>query len=219
VELTIGIMGGTFDPVHCGHLIVAEEARTQLKLDQVLFVPAGQPWLKATQKVTPAYHRLAMVELAVEDEPSFCPSDMEVFRAGPSYTVDTLQELRHRVGTRAMVYLILGMDAISEIHKWSRPRKLFDMATLVAVPRPGYQGFDLRTLDDIYPGASNRVLVLNSALIAITGVEIRQRVATGQSIKGLTPASVEAYVHKHKLYVGESARKFMHRRSGEGREH
>lgn len=202
MELKIGIMGGTFDPVHCGHLIVAEEARTQLKLDQVLFVPAGQPWLKAVQEVTPAYHRLAMVELAVEDEPSFCPSDMEVIRAGPSYTVDTLLELRHRMGTRAIVYLILGMDAISEIHKWSRPRKLFDMATLVAVPRPGYQGFDLRNLDDIYPGASNRVLVLNSALIAITGVEIRQRVAKGQSIKGLTPVSVEAYVHKHKLYVG-----------------
>ena len=204
IDLKVGIFGGTFDPIHTGHLIVAEEARVRLKLDEVLFIPAGQPWFKAGQRITPAHHRLAMVELAVGSNPYFRPSDMEVIRPGPTYTADTLLELRHRMGSQAMIYLILGTDSLGELHRWHQPQRLFDMATLVAVSRPGYQDFDSSTLDDICPGAAEKVMTLSGPLVEITGADLRQRVAQGLSIKHLAPDSVEAYIHKHRLYVGDS---------------
>jgi nicotinate-nucleotide adenylyltransferase len=201
--LKVGVFGGTFDPVHTGHLIIAEEARVRLELDEVLFIPAGQPWFKAGQTITPAYHRLAMVELAVESNPYFRPSDMEITRPGPTYTVDTLLEVHHRLGPQATIYLILGTDSLGELHRWHQPQRLFDMATLVAVSRPGYQDFDPGTLDDICQGAAENVMMLNGPQVEITGASLRQRVAQGLSIKHLAPDSVEAYIHKHRLYVGK----------------
>ena len=119
--MRIGIFGGTFDPIHNGHLAVAEYVRTEIALDQVLFVPAGQPWFKEGQTVTDAWRRLEMTRLGVADNPHFAVSDMEVRRDGPTYTIDTLTELRGDMGEGAEFYLILGIDALNELHRWRRP--------------------------------------------------------------------------------------------------
>ena len=202
--MKVGVFGGTFDPTHTGHLIIAEEARNGLELDEVLFIPAGQPWFKAARKITPAHHRLAMVELAVGPNPYFRASDMEIARSGPTYTLDTLVELRRQVGPRAKLYVILGLDSLMELNRWHQPERIFDMATLVGVPRPGLQDFDLRTLEAICPGASDKAILLEGPLVEISGVELRQRVAQGLSVKHLVPDSVEAYIHEHGLYADKS---------------
>ena len=128
----IGILGGTFDPIHEGHLMIAESARECLRLDKVIFMPAGRPWLKSDRAVTDPAHRLAMVELAIEDNPRFEVSTMEIERPGPTYTVDTLTELRRRMGG-ADLYLILGMDSVRELGRWHRPERIFELCALVAV--------------------------------------------------------------------------------------
>jgi nicotinate-nucleotide adenylyltransferase len=201
----LGVFGGTFDPIHIGHLIIAEEARVQLGLDEVMFVPAGQPWLKADRTVTDGRHRLAMVELAVASNPCFWALDMEVERPGPSYTVDTLAELRRKLGPDAEIYLILGMDSLSQLSRWRKPERVLEMCTVVGISRPGAEDFNPSTLDAISPGASSRVILLRGPLIDISGTDIRQRVAVGLSIKYRVPEDVEAYIYEQGLYKAASA--------------
>ena len=125
--MRLGIFGGTFDPIHNGHLIVAERVGTEMRLDQVIFIPAGQPWFKEGQTVTDAKHRLEMTRLAVADNPHFAVSDVEVRRDGPTYTVDTLTELRGEVGDGIQFYFILGIDALNELHRWRKPCDVLDL--------------------------------------------------------------------------------------------
>lgn len=197
--MRIGVFGGTFDPIHMGHLIVAEDARAALELDKILLIPAGQPWFKSYRQITEARHRLAMVRLAVEGNPSFDVTDIEVRRTGPSYTVDTLAELRDQYPDAEFI-VILGIDALREIDRWHQPRKLFDLASVVGMARPG-ASLDPSVLNAAIPGASSRMQLVDSTLIDISGTEIRQRVAAGWSIRYRVPAAVERYIHENGLYV------------------
>ncbi len=198
--MKVGIFGGTFDPIHLGHLIAAEEARTVLDLDTVIFIPAGNPWFKVDWHITPARHRVAMVDLAIESNHRFQASDIEIRRDGPTYTVHTLEELRKRLGDDAELYLILGADALRELDRWHEPARLFELATIVGMSRPGSEGFDLNELDAIIPGASERVLWVEGPQIGISGTDIRRRVAEGRSIKYRVPEAVEAYIYQNGLY-------------------
>ena len=198
--MRIGVFGGTFDPIHNGHLAIAEEARSHLDLDEVLVIPASEPWLKAAQPVTAACHRMAMVELAVEPYPSLRASDIELRRPGPTYTVDTLAELRRRLGPAAELYLVLGTDSLVDIAKWHQPWRLFELSSLVGIRRPGSAEFDRGTLDPISPGASAKVKLLEGPMLDVSAVTLRERVSRGLSITEYVPEAVEAYIQQHGLY-------------------
>lgn len=204
--MNVGILGGTFDPVHLGHLIVGEEARVALGLDQVMFIPAGQPWLKSGRCITPAEHRLRMVQLAVDSNPFFRVVDNEVEREGPTYTVATLQELRDQLGGEATLHFIVGMDSLEQFHRWKDPERLLELCRLVVVNRPGHQGVDVNTLVGRFPQAGESLRLLTVPRIEISATEIRRRVAQGVSIRYLVPREVEEYIMEHGLYrnnIGE----------------
>lgn len=201
--MRLGVFGGTFDPVHTGHLIVAEDARAALSLDQVLFVPAGEPWFKSYRRITPARHRLAMARLAIAANPHFSATDIEIARSGPSYTVDTLAQLRLE-RPDADLFVILGIDALREIDRWHQPRRLFQMAQVIGMARPG-ASLDPSVLNAAIPGASDRLRMLDSALIDISGTDIRRRASAGESLRYRVPPSVEAYIRAEGLYSGAAA--------------
>ncbi|MCS7206831.1 MAG: nicotinate-nucleotide adenylyltransferase [Dehalococcoidia bacterium] len=198
--MNIGILGGTFDPIHMGHLILAEEARVRLGLSKVLFIPTGQPWLKAGRPISPGHHRLAMVRMAIEDNPFFEASDMEIRRPGPTYTLDTLRELRAQWGNGPEIYLLLGLDALQDFPRWHQPQRILEMCTLVGMARPGYLDFSPQVLDAVLPGASQRLVLLHGPHIGISGTEIRRRVGMGLSIRYWVPRPVELYIAQHGLY-------------------
>ena len=198
--MRIGIFGGTFDPIHNGHLAVAEYVRAEMSLDQMLFIPAGRPWFKEGQTVTDATRRLEMTRLAVADNPHFAVSDMEVRRNGPTYTSDTLTELRREKGEGVEFYLILGIDALNELHRWRKPCDVLDVATLVGVTRPGAETVDRATLDSIRVGASDEVVIVDGPLIDISAADIRRRISEGLSVRGIIPQAVEDYARRHVLY-------------------
>lgn len=198
--MRIGIFGGTFDPSHNGHLVVAEYVRTEMALDQVLFIPAGRPWFKEGQTVTDAGHRLEMTRLAVADSPHFAVSDMDVRRRGPTYTFDTLTELRGDMGKGVDFYFILGVDALNELHRWRRPCDVLDLATLVGVTRPGAEKVDRAAVDSIREGASDEVVIVDGPLVDISAADIRRRMSEGLSVRGIIPQAVEDYAKRHGLY-------------------
>ena len=197
--MKIGVLGGTFDPIHIGHLIVAEEARIRLGFQEVLFVPAGQPWLKGECDVTPAVHRVEMVRRAIASNPHFRLCTLEVERCGPSYTVDTMTVLRQELGSEAALYFILGRDTLAEFPVWKEPRRLLELCTLVVAPRLGSK--DLKHLEASIPELRERVIQLDMPVIEISSSGIRQRVAQGLSIRYLVPAEVEEYVAEQKIYT------------------
>ena len=198
--MKIGIFGGTFDPIHVGHLMVAEEARVLLDLDQVIFMTAGHPWFKSGQEVTDVRHRIAMVDCATASNAHFSVSDIEASGTGPTYTVETLKELRDNYSSEDQLYLIMGVDSLREVDRWQHPERLFEMATLVGVSRPGHEDFDAASLDAITTDASEKVVMLDGPLVEISATDLRHRVATGVSIKYRVPESVEAYIREHGLY-------------------
>jgi nicotinate-nucleotide adenylyltransferase len=198
-------MGGTFDPIHNGHIVVAEEARARLNLAEVLFVPAGQPWLKEGNPILAAEHRIQMVRLAVADEPNFKLSTVEIDRGGLSYTVDTMTELRTRLGAGDELYCILGWDSLAQFSRWKEPSRTIEMCHVAAVPRPGYSLPDLDSLETTIPGLSQRLTVLDKPEIDISATEIRQRVNRGLSIRHLVPEPVDEYIRQHKLYLLEDS--------------
>jgi nicotinate-nucleotide adenylyltransferase len=190
----VGVMGGTFDPIHHGHLVAAEEARSAFALDRVLFVPAGDPWQKSHEDVSPADDRVAMVEVAIADNDAFDISRVDVDREGPTFTIDTLRALAdERAG--AELYFITGADAILEILTWKDPQEVLRLATFVAVTRPGHDLADLRAL-----GIEDRVVILEIPALAISSTDIRARVADGRPIRYLVPAAVERYIRDRGLY-------------------
>jgi len=196
--MNIGVLGGTFDPIHIGHLVVAEEARVKLGLSEVLFVPAGQPWLKQDRHITPAVHRVEMVRHAIADNPHFRLCTLEVERPGPSYTVDTLTLLQDQLSSESSLFFILGRDTLAELPLWKEPRKVIQLCRLVVPPRLGSR--DLRHLEEAIPGLLERVIQLDMPVIGISSSEIRQRIARGLSIRYLVPLEVAKYIREHRIY-------------------
>jgi nicotinate-nucleotide adenylyltransferase len=196
--VNIGILGGTFDPIHIGHLVVAEEARVKLGLSEVLFVPAGQPWLKQDRDITPAVHRVEMVRRATADNPYFKLSTLEVDRPGSSYTVDTLTLLQDQLSSETSLFFILGRDTLAELPLWKEPQKVIQLCRLVVPPRLGSR--DLRHLEKAIPGLLERVIQLDMPVIGISASEIRQRIAGGLSIRYLVPTAVERYIAEQGIY-------------------
>ena len=191
----IGVMGGTFDPIHHGHLVAAEEARHAFSLDRVLFIPAGSPWQKTSADVTDAKHRFAMVEGAIADNAAFEASRIDIDRDGPTYTIDTLRRVADS-NPGADVHFITGADAILEILTWKDPDVLLGMATFVAVTRPGY---DLQKLDPVR--VRDHVVSLEIPALSISSTDIRRRVAEGRPIRYLVPPAVAAYIQDQRLYA------------------
>jgi len=190
----IGVYGGTFDPPHIGHLILAEAALEQLKLDKVMFVPAGDPWRKADRKVTPAAHRLEMTRLAVQGNAGFEVEDFEVVREGPSYTVETLEILHDHLGKAADLYLILGEDALADVPHWRQPERLVELSTLAVADRRGV------TMPQL-PFDRARVVPFEMPAIDISSTELRERAAKGLSLRYQVPDAVLRYIEANGLYA------------------
>ena len=200
--MKIGVLGGTFDPIHFAHLAVAEAVKTRLSLAEVIFVPAGQPWLKADNFISAAGHRVQMVRLAIAGKPPFRLSTTEIDRPSPTYTVDTMAELREQIGAKDELYFILGWDNLAELARWREPARLIRLCYLVAVPRPGYPLPDLKRLAKDIPGLSPRIIILDKPEVDISATEIRKRVAQGKPINDLVPHAVVEYIKQHRLYLG-----------------
>ena len=199
--MRLGVFGGTFDPIHVGHLKIAVGVRVQLGLDEVLFVPAGQPSLKSDRQVTDARHRLAMTSLAVATDPLSNVSDMEIKRPGPSYSVDTLEELARTRGCREL-YLIVGIDALAEVDRWHQPARILDLATIVAVHRHGAESLHDLPMEALGAMASEKVMVARTPRVDVSSTKIRDRVGQGLPINDLVPGPVQEYIAKHGLYQG-----------------
>ena len=198
----IGLMGGTFDPIHYGHLVTAEEVRGQFALERVVFVPSGQPPHKAPEGVTPAEHRYVMTVLATTSNPHFDVSRVDIDRPGPSYTVDTLTAARELYGPDTELYFITGADALLEILTWKSPERLLSLCRFVAATRPGYPLERVELVaGELFRRYRSRVLVVPVPAVAISSSDIRDRVRAGRSIRYLVPEPVAEYIYKHRLYV------------------
>ncbi|HEY6571641.1 MAG TPA: nicotinate-nucleotide adenylyltransferase [Candidatus Limnocylindrales bacterium] len=195
---SLGVFGGTFDPVHHGHLALAEEACDALGLASVTFVPAAEPPHKPGTPVTPAEHRLAMVEAAIAGNPRFGCTRIELDRAGPSYTVDTLADM---AGRRADLWFILSSEALAGLPTWREPDRILELARLAVLPRPGQATIDERWVGEHFPGREDRFRFLPGPLLPISGSVVRQRVAAGRSIRYLVPDAVARYIAQHRLYL------------------
>jgi nicotinate-nucleotide adenylyltransferase len=197
--VNVGILGGTFDPIHIGHLVVAEEARIKVGFDEVLFVPARQPLLKPDRNITPANHRVEMVRRAITDNPYFKLCALEIERPGPSYTVDTLTMLRDQLGNEASLFFILGRDTLAELPSWKEPKRLVQLCSLVVAPRLGAK--DLKHLETEIPGLLDKVIQLDMPVIGISSSGVRQRMARGLPIRYLVPTAVQEYITEQKIYL------------------
>jgi nicotinate-nucleotide adenylyltransferase len=188
-------MGGTFDPIHYGHLVTAEEALVQFGLDEVVFVPTGRPWMKAEVEVSPAEDRYLMTVIATASNPRFRVSRIEIEREGPTYTVDTLRALAAE-NADAELYFITGADAMLEIFEWKDSEELFSLAHFIAATRPGY---DLRRFEASATRHPN-VTAMKIPALAISSTDVRGRVREGRPIRYLVPEGVKSYVEKADLY-------------------
>lgn len=202
---SIGVMGGTFDPIHIGHLAIGEEAREALALDVVLFVPAGTPPHKPAASVTAVEHRVAMVVLAIAGNPAFELSRVEIERPGPSYTVDTVEDLARR-HPDADLHLILSAETFAELPSWHEPARLFEAARIAVVPREGYPAPDPAWLAAAFPGRESRVSYLEGPRLGLSSTTLRDRVAAGRSVRYLVPEAVEGYIREHGLYRADTDR-------------
>jgi nicotinate-nucleotide adenylyltransferase len=192
----IGIMGGTFDPIHHGHLVAAEEARWQFRLDQVLFIPTGRPWQKPVG-VSPAEDRYLMTVIATASNPAFAVSRLEVDTPGPSYTVDTLRRLRAELPEGTRLLFIGGADLLQQLLTWKEPEQVLELAELIAATRPD---FDVDAVVERVPAAAGRVHRMEIPALAISSSDIRARVARGAPIEYLVPEGVARYIEKRALY-------------------
>ncbi|MBC3842309.1 nicotinate-nucleotide adenylyltransferase [Streptacidiphilus sp. 4-A2] len=192
VKKRLGVMGGTFDPIHHGHLVAASEVASQFHLDEVVFVPTGSPWQKDRSPVSPAEDRYLMTVVATMSNPQFSVSRIDIDRAGPTYTTDTLRELR-ALHADADLYFITGADALSQIFSWRNAEELFDLAHFIGVTRPGH------TLTD--PGLpAGGVSLIEVPALAISSTDCRLRVSRNEPVWYLVPDEVVRYIDKRKLY-------------------
>jgi nicotinate-nucleotide adenylyltransferase len=187
-------MGGTFDPIHHGHLVAASEVATRFGLDEVVFVPTGQPWQKETEKVSPAEDRYLMTVIATASNPRFTVSRVDIDRPGPTYTIDTLRELRDAYGHGTELFFITGADALDKILSWKDAPEMFELAHFIGVTRPGFE------LSDAHLPADTVSLVQVPAM-AISSTDCRARVVAGQPVWYLVPDGVVQYINKRRLYL------------------
>jgi nicotinate-nucleotide adenylyltransferase len=192
VKKRLGVMGGTFDPVHHGHLVAASEVASLFRLDEVVFVPTGQPWQKSDRRVSPAEDRYLMTVIATASNPQFSVSRIDIDRAGPTFTIDTLRDLRSE-HSDADLFFITGADALSQIFSWRNAKELFEFAHFIGVTRPGH------TLSD--PGLpEGGISLVEVPALAISSSGCRERVAKGEPIWYLVPDGVVRYINKRALY-------------------
>jgi len=189
----LGVMGGTFDPIHYGHLVTAEEALVQFRLDEVLFVPTGQPWMKEHDQVSPPEDRYLMTVIATASNPRFSVSRIDIDRGGPTYTIDTLRDLRTERGDEAELFFITGADALAQIMSWQDVNELFALAHFVGVTRPGH-----RLTGDGLP--KDKVSLVEVPALAISSTDCRERVGRGEPIWYLVPDGIVQYIAKRRLY-------------------
>ena len=192
--MRIGVMGGTFDPIHLGHLVAASEVAHRFELDRVVFVPTGEPWQKSDREVSPAEDRYLMTVIATAADSRFSVSRVDIDRDGPTYTVDTLRDIRATLGEDHDYRFITGADALADILSWREPEEVLRLAHLVGVTRPGHVLVD----PGLVPG---RVTLLEVPALAISSSDIRARVANGEPIRYLVTPGVEEYIAKVGLYV------------------
>jgi nicotinate-nucleotide adenylyltransferase len=199
--MKIGILGGTFDPIHLGHLAVAAETCRCLKLDRLVFLPAGQPYFKQLNTITPAEQRLEMLELAIRGEPLYSISKLEIERQGPSYAVDSVSRMKASLTLDAELFFIMGWDSLLSLPLWYEAPRLIQLCKIVASPRPGFPKPDISQIEAKLPGITQRSIVLERPLIDISSTDIRRRVALGQPISDKVPPAVEKYILKNGLYL------------------
>ncbi len=210
--MTLGVFGGTFDPIHYGHLTAALRAQASLHLDRVMLMPSRVPPHRVATGSASPDARLAMAALAAAEQPGWTASDLEIKRDGPSYTYDTLMELRRSVGGEAGIFFIIGADAFAEIATWSRYPAVLDLAHFAVVARPGITLHSLQarvpdladrmTTPDLFkPNEKTRVILIETATPDVSSTEIRRRVRAGEPIGGLVPDAVADYIATHRLYV------------------
>ena len=188
-------MGGTFDPIHHGHLVAASEVQAWFDLDEVVFVPTGDPWQKSDRRVAPAEHRYLMTVIATASNPRFKVSRVDIDRAGPTYTIDTLRDLKAQLPDTEL-YFITGADALADIFTWRDTEELFGLAQFVGCTRPGY------ALDDDTLGRipADRVTLIEIPALAISSTDCRERTQRGEPVWYLVPDGVVQYIAKHQLY-------------------
>lgn len=194
--MRIGVLGGTFNPVHYGHLAAAAEAAREFDLDKVIFVPSYLPPHKDDSDIAPSQGRFRMCLLATQTQPSFSVSSLELERGGKSYSIETVKELLHIYGRDTRLYFIIGVDAILEISTWKDKGKLFQLCEFIVVSRPGFRA------EGIDKGILQYLHLIKVPALDISSTEIRCRVREGKNIKYLLPEKVEEYIYKHKLYSG-----------------
>jgi nicotinate-nucleotide adenylyltransferase len=200
---SLGILGGTFDPPHYGHLALAETARVQLGLAQVLFVPVGEPPHRPDQPITPAQHRMAMVEVGIADNPAFTLCRVDLDRPGPHYTVETLALLRQAY-PEAELFLLMGGDSLAQLLTWRDPAGIVRQARLAVMPRPGYEP-DLEALERAVPGIQERLIWLASPHFDVAASDLRWRARERLPLRYLVPPPVEVYVREHHLYSAHTS--------------
>lgn len=201
----IGISGGTFDPIHYGHLITAEQVREKFSLDKVLFIPSGNPPHKDSQVVTGANHRFNMVCSAIEGNPYFEVSRVEIDRPGKTYTVDTLEQLKNLMGSQSTLFFIIGADVVADLLTWKEPRKVFGLCEFIAVFRPGYHKEDFyKQIDFLKLEYGAKINITEVPMIEISSTQIRERVKNGLSIRYMTHYGVERYINEHRLYLNDN---------------
>ena len=201
--MKIGVMGGTFDPIHIGHLAVAEEARRLLSLSKVIFMPAGHPYFKDGTVITPAQDRVRMLELTLIGQPDYALSRLEVERQGPSYAVDSITKIKAQMDPMDEVFFIMGWDSVMSLPLWYEADRLIRLCRIVAAPRPGYPQPDLLSLALDLPGITERVIVMERPLIDISASLIREKVRRGLSIDGMVLPDVSVYIREKGLYQGK----------------
>ena len=192
--MRIGVLGGTFDPIHIAHLLLAEQAAEQLVLDKVLLVPAGDPWRKAGREITPAVLRLEMVRRAVADNPLFEVDDREIRREGATYTIDALREMRAEVDPDDDLFLLLGEDALADLPLWREPEAFPDYATVVVAPREGAELPETLPFD---PVAIERI---DMPYMNVSATDLRHRARLGRSLRYLVPEPVRLFIEERGLY-------------------
>lgn len=199
----LGIMGGTFDPIHYGHLVAAEMARSEFNLSKVLFIPSGKPPHKDRRDISAADLRFEMIERAIQDNPAFDISALELERKGPSYTVDTLRVLR-RTWPEHELYFITGTDALREIFSWREAEEILMMTEFIGAARPGFDASDfLLQVQQEHPETQGRIHYLEVPALAISSTDIRARVKRGQPIRYLLPEPVRHFIQQYGLYTTE----------------
>jgi nicotinate (nicotinamide) nucleotide adenylyltransferase len=198
---SVGVFGGTFDPIHHGHLAIAEEAREALGLEAVLFVPAAASPFKTSRVVTPAEHRLAMVEAAVAGNEAFQASRLELDRPAPSFTVDTLAAVADRGTPQDRLWLIVSSEALAGLPRWREPARILDLARVAVVPRAGHDPLGPAWAADAFPGREDRLAFLPGPLLPISGSVVRRRAAAGRSVRYLVPDAVARYIKMYGLYA------------------